>query len=117
MGAHLVDSKTKDKIGITCIDSTCLDGQFVVNDKVINPGFVLALDDIHDLYYHFRVILIRASTSRVPIPQVWHIMNMRKVTKKLNKVFPLMVDIEAKSKTVKMSHKNFLEVIKAIKNY
>lgn len=118
LGGHLLDSKTKDKIAFECIDVDCMEANFTLNGKVMNPNLIMKLDDIQDRYYHLNMIMIQASTSRLPIPQIWHIMNMQKVTRKLRKLFFRMIDKpEFKGQSVKMSHKNFLEVIKAIENH
>lgn len=118
LGGHLLDTKTKDKIAFECIDADCTEAYFTLNGKVMNTNLIMKLDDIQDRYYHLNMIIGAASTSRLPIPQIWHIMNMQKVTKKLRKLFFKMIDRpEFKGQFVKMSHKNFVEVIKAVENY
>lgn len=118
IGAHLLDSKTNDKISIHCLDQECRDGVFTLNDSPISSNLKITLDDMNKMYYDFNMIIQVASTSRPPFPQVWHIMNMRRVTLKLRKLFfPMIYKKEFIGESVKMNHKNFLEVIKAIENY
>jgi hypothetical protein len=117
MGGTLKNSKTDEQIGIECIDANCEMGFFSLNGTRMNPQFDLDLTDMNDLYYHFNMLTTVASTSRVPIPQIWHIMNMQKVTKILRKAFPLMVDKSSVGQFEKMDHKNFHEVMKAIQSY
>ena len=118
LGGHLLDTKTKDKIAFECIDTDCTEAYFILNGKVMNTNLVMKLDDIQDRFYHLNMILNQASTSRLPIPQIWHIMNMQRVTKKLRKLFFQTIHKpEFKGQAVKMGHKNFVEVVKAIENY
>ena len=118
LGGHLLDAKTQNKIAFECIDIDCTEAYFILNGKVMNTNLVMKLNDIQDRYYHLNMIIGTASTSRLPIPQIWHIMNMQKVTRKLRKLFFQMIDRpEYKGQFVKMDHKNFIEVIKAIENY
>jgi hypothetical protein len=117
MGGTLKDSKTQDHLGLVCVDTDCRYAVFTKNDVALESNLELDLSDYQETYYHFNMIIQVASTSRPPIPQMWHIVNMQKVTRILRKALPLMHKKEAFGQMVEMDHKNFLEVIKAIQSY
>lgn len=123
-GGKLVDKKTSEAIALKCTLAGyvgCEEAVFVLDDKVINERMIVPMTNLDGDYQDrgglFAEITILASTSRVLIPYARYLINMRKITKKLRKAFKLMMDPSLSAEKVKMSHKNFLEVIKAIEAY
>lgn len=118
LGGHLLDTKTKDRLALECLDVDCQEGVFILNEKAVDSSLVLNLADRTEFFYDFQQLLLVASTSRPPIPYSWYILNMQKVSKKLRKLFfTTIYNPDYKDQAVRMGHKNFLEVIKAIQNY
>jgi hypothetical protein len=122
MGGKLVDKKTDEYIALHCMHQVldeCVEAHFVTGNHILNESLLLPMGDINEDRYErwgiFETITTIASTSRAPFPYPWYLANMRNVTRKLRKAFKIMMNENQKNEVVKLTHKNFLEVIKAIK--
>jgi hypothetical protein len=121
LGGFLENRSTGEKLSLICIDQfdlECSDAIFVVDGESLNDSLIIPLGDYDqarwDRWGLFETIIAEASTARAPVLFPWYIVNMRTVTKKLRRVFQLMIDPSMKDKFEVLSNKNFQNTIKAI---
>jgi hypothetical protein len=117
IGGTLKNKKTDELLGLSCSNTECLESQFMFGNGSLNEDLFLDLSDQYDAYYKFNVITTVASTSRAIFPYPLYLINMRRVTKKLRKAFPMMLDKNAQGQSIEMGDKNFKAVLDAIRNY
>jgi hypothetical protein len=117
IGGTLQNKKSNAQLGISCANSDCSEAQFLLDNGTLFENMFLDLADQYDAHYKFNVITTVASTSRPIFPYPLYLINMRRVTKKLRKAFPMMLDKNQLNKSVEMGDKNFKAVLEAIKNF